>query len=361
MLRDTDTDSEAGHGRASSAPASAEAADLVYCSDAEPGITRRRAGTGFSYRDAKGSRIAAADTLARIRALAIPPAWTDVWIANSPDCHIQATGRDQRGRKQYRYHARWTACRDEVKYGSLVAFGRSLGAMRRRVDADLSLRGLPRERVLGTVVWLLDNLMIRVGNMGYAKQNKSFGLTTLRDRHVKVSGATLRFAFRGKSGKEWDLKITDRRIARIVKGAQDIPGQHLFQYKDDAGERRAIASQDVNAYLREIGGQGFTSKHFRTWGGTVAMAKELAGTPLPQTKRETAIVLNAAIDAVAGKLGNTRTVCRNCYIHPLVIETWMAGELEREIAAVARRVRRAPKWMDRDEAITLRWLEERTS
>ena len=358
MLRETDNDISS---RSAAAEASAQSADLVYCSDVEPGISRRRAGKGFSYHDAGGRRIAKAETLARIRALAIPPAWDEVWIANSADCHIQATGRDQRGRKQYRYHARWTACRDEVKYGSLLAFGRSLPAMRRRVDADLSLRGLPRERVLATVVWLLDNLMIRVGNMGYAKENKSFGLTTLRDRHVKVSGSTLRFAFRGKSGKEWDLKVTDRRIARIVKGAQDIPGQHLFQYKDETGERRAIASQDVNAYLREIGGQGFTSKHFRTWGGTVAMAKELAGTPVPETKRETAMVLNAAIDIAAHRLGNTRTVCRNCYIHPLVIETWLAGKLGAEMVETAGKVRRAPKWMDRDEAILLRWLEGRAA
>jgi len=336
----------------------AEAAELIYATDDAPGIRRRRSGRYFSYHDPSGRLLRDEDALARIRQLAIPPAWTEVWIAPSADAHIQATGRDVKGRKQYRYHVRWAACRDEVKYSSLVAFGRALPAIRRRVDADLASRGLSRDKVLASIVWLLDNVMIRVGNIGYAKQNGSFGLTTLRDRHVQVAGSTLRFAFRGKSGKDWKLKVTDRRVARVVKGAQDIPGQHLFQYFDEAGARRAVASHDVNAYLREIGGEGFTSKHFRTWGGTVAMAAELAALPLPETKRETAVALNAAIDRVAARLGNTRSVCRKCYVHPLVVDGWLAGTLAPELAD-ARRGLRTPKQLDRDEAILLAWLSRK--
>jgi DNA topoisomerase-1 len=332
---------------------SAKAASLVYASDAEPGIARRRAGKGFRYVDADGGKVTDEPTLARIRALAIPPAWTDVWIAPSPRVHIQATGRDARGRKQYRYHARWAECRDEVKYSSLVEFAGQLPAIRQKVDADLSLRGLPRDKVLASVVWLLDNLMIRVGNAGYAAENGSFGLTTLRDRHVRIAGDTLRFAFKGKSGKEWKLRISDRRIARIVKGAQDIPGQHLFQYFDEQGQRRQVASQDVNDYLKTDG--DFTSKHFRTWGGTVDAATELARTPLPSSARAAARELNAAIDRVAARLGNTRSVCRKCYVHPLVIDSWQAGDLQSQLAEIARHVRQR-KWMAREEAIVLEWL-----
>ena len=339
------------------AQAAAEAASLVYASDAEPGIIRRRAGRNFAYLDARGRRIVHADTLQRIRALAIPPAWSDVWIAASDDAHIQATGRDAKGRKQYRYHARWAECRDEVKYSSLVAFGRTLPAIRRKVAADLSLRGLPRDKVAASIVWLLDNLLIRVGNAGYARENGSFGLTTLRDRHVEITGSRLRFAFRGKSGKEWRLSVADRRVARVVKGAQDLPGQHLFQYLDEDGSRRAIGSHDVNDYLRACGG-AFTSKHFRTWGGTVRAVAELVERPLPETAGATKRELNAAIDAVAARLGNTRTVCRKCYVHPLVVDTWLSGELEAEIRTVGRRARQR-KGMPRDEVILLRWLESR--
>ena len=337
----------------------AQAAALTYCSDEGAGITRRRSGTGFSYRDDKGRLVRDSIELARIRSIAIPPAWTDVWIAPSPTCHIQATGRDARGRKQYRYHARWAECRDEVKFGSLAAFGRAIPAIRRKVEEDLSRRGLPRERVIATVVWLLDNVMIRVGNLGYARQNRSFGLTTLRNRHVEIDGSTLRFAFRGKSGKEWNLRVTDRRIARIVKTAQDLPGQHLFQYVDGDGTRRSVASHDVNAYLRESGAEGFTSKHFRTWGGTVIAADELGRTPCPAAKREAAMTLNAVIDRVAAKLGNTRTVCRNCYIHPLVIDSWLDGKLTGELSAIRARGGRTPRWLDREEAVLLGWLESR--
>jgi DNA topoisomerase-1 len=339
-----------------SAEEAAASVDLVYCSDAEPGIRRRRSGAGFSY-IREGRRVVDAKTLDRIGSLAVPPAWTDVWIATDAACHIQATGRDARGRKQYRYHPRWTACRDEVKYASLVEFAEALPGLRKTMDADLRRRGLPREKVVGVVVWLLDNAMIRVGNAAYARDNKSFGLTTLRDRHVDIDGATLRFTFRGKSGKEWRLRLTDRRVARVVKGAQDLPGQHLFQYLDDEGGRRAVGSQDVNAYIHENAGEAFSSKHFRTWGGTVRAAEILAEVPTPPARREAARVLNGVVDAVAARLGNTRAVCRGCYIHPRVIEAWSEGRLADELAGIRRRFRRSPDGLDREEAVVLRWLQ----
>ena len=306
---------------------------LVYGSDSDPGIRRRRAGSGFSYHGADGRRVSDPEVLERIRALVIPPAWTDVWIAPEPDWHLQVTGLDARGRKQYRYHARWTACRDEVKYANLVEFARALPRLRRVIEADLGRRGLAREKVIATVTRLLDITMIRVGNAAYARDNGSFGLTTFRDRHVRIDGASLRFRFKGKSGKEWRLKVSDRRVARIVKGAQDLPGQHLFQYLDEEGEPRRIASQDVNAYIRAAAGGPFSSKHFRTWGGTVRAVSLLAELAPPSSKRQLAVATNAVVDAVAAQLGNTRTVCRKCYIHPLVLDRWQEGTLGEEVAA----------------------------
>ncbi|ALA19181.1 MULTISPECIES: DNA topoisomerase IB [unclassified Chelatococcus] len=339
-------------------PASAEAADLLYINDGEPGIRRRRAGRGFFYVDAAGRRVEDEATMARIRSLAIPPAWTDVWIAPTSRGHVQATGRDQRGRKQYRYHPLWTACRDEVKYATLAAFARALPRMRRRVRRDLALKGVPRERVLAAVVWLLDRAMIRIGNETYRRQNKSFGLTTLRARHVAVRGASLRFAFRGKSGKEWNLRIEDRRIAKVIRSVQDLPGQHLFQYRDEDGSRRPVASQDVNDYIRAAsGGEPFSSKQFRTWGGTVLAARLLSGTPLLETKRERARSLNEVIDAVAAQLGNTRAICRRCYIHPGLISSWEEGRLAEELADVRARLGRPPAGLARNEAVVLAWLE----
>ena len=330
---------------------------LVYGSDSDPGIHRHGEPGHFDYHWPNGRRVADPATLARIAALAIPPAWTDVWIAADADGHLQATGKDARGRKQYRYHVRWTQCRDEVKYANLLGFARALPRLRKAVAADLARRGLGRERALATVVWLLDRTMIRVGNAAYARDNASFGLTTFRDRHVRVEGATLRFAFRGKSGKEWKLRISDRRIARCVKGMQDIPGQHLFQYLDEAGERRAIASQDVNAHIRAAAGGPFTSKHFRTWGGTVHAAILLAPVEPPATVRGRAAALNAVIDAVAARLGNTRSVCRTCYVHPQVAEHWADGRLATALTELRRRYRRAPVGLDRAEYLVLRWLE----
>ncbi|TPJ39073.1 DNA topoisomerase IB [Mesorhizobium sp. B2-7-1] len=334
---------------------SADRASLSYVSDADPGIRRLRKGKGFRYASPNGSAVSA-ETLVRIKAIVIPPAWTDVWISPDPDGHIQATGRDQRGRKQYRYHPQWTEERDDVKYSSLVAFAESLPALRRQIDADLRRHGLPLERVVASVVWLLDNTMIRIGNAAYARDNKSFGLTTLRDRHVEITGSSLRFAFKGKSGKEWKLKLVDRRIAKVVRGAQDLPGQKLFQYLDEDGERRPVRSEDVNRYIREASGAEFSSKHFRTWGGTIHAASLFAGTELPENKTQQRRVINNVVDKVAERLGNTRAVCRKCYIHPLVFEAWSKGRLLDEMAEASKR-KRLISGLDEEETLVLRWLQ----
>ncbi|CAN5440645.1 DNA topoisomerase IB [soil metagenome] len=335
----------------------AEAASLLYISDSSPGFSRVRTATRFRYLDKTGQKLTDEKTIDRIRSLVIPPAWEDVWIAPSAKAHIQATGRDARGRKQYRYHTLWTAARGEAKYSSLIAFARALPEMRARIDSDLRRHGMPRQKVLATIVWLLDNALIRVGNTAYAKANKSFGLTTLKSRHVEIEGSTLRFAFRGKSGKEWNLKIRDRRIGRIVREIQDIPGQDLFQYLDEEGARHSIGSHDVNEYIRETSRSEFSSKHFRTWGGTVTAAGLLAETPVPGTKREMKFVVNDIIDKVASQLGNTRAVCRACYIHPSVITAWSEGRLTDEFAAIESRFRKPIDRLDEDETLVLRWLE----
>ncbi|WP_090751808.1 DNA topoisomerase IB [Paracoccus chinensis] len=310
----------------------AVSAGLVYVSDTEPGITRRRAGKGFSYRDAQGRTVKDQETLDRIRSLAIPPAYTDVWICADPDGHIQATGRDARGRKQYRYHPRFREVRDSTKYERMLDFAAALPALRARVDEDMGRRGMPREKVLATVVHLLETTMIRVGNADYVKQNKSHGLTTLNDRHVKVDGAQVRFRFKGKSGKEWNLGIRDRRVARIVKASQDLPGQHLFQYLDDEGERRTVTSGDVNAYLREISGTDITAKDFRTWTGTVLAALALAEYEKADSAAAAKRNVREAIEQVSARLGNTPTICRKCYVHPQVIDSYLSDDLALEIS-----------------------------
>jgi DNA topoisomerase-1 len=259
---------------------------------------------------------------------------------------------------QYRYHERWTACRDEVKYSNLTDFGHALPRLRETVTTDLARRGLVRPRVLATVVRLLDTTLIRVGNSAYARDNGSFGLTTFRDRHVQVDGATMRFKFKGKSGKEWMLKLSDRRIASIVKGVQDIPGQHLFQYLDTDGARHAINSHDVNAYIREAAGEPFSSKHFRTWGGTVLALEHFSELNTPTSKRDRARATNTVLDAVASRLGNTRAICRKCYVHPRVIEHWSDGRLPEDFAAIRRRFRKTPRDLTRPEYLALRWLEQ---
>lgn len=310
---------------------SAKTAGLRYVSDEQPGIRRRRAGRGFSYTGLDGTTIRDAEELRRIRSLAIPPAWTDVWICPSPRGHIQATGRDARGRKQYRYHPRWREVRDEAKYGRMVEFAQALPTIRARAQADLALRGLPRDKVLATVVRLLEDTPIRVGNEEYAKENASFGLTTMRDRHVDIEGSTLRFEFRGKGGKRHMVPVSDRRLARVVKQCQEIPGQELFQYLDEDGNRRSIDSADVNEYLRKISGAEFTAKDFRTWAGTFDAASELLKSEAFDSEAQAKTHVVRAIEKVAEKLGNTPAVCRQCYVHPAIIESYMDGSLLKEL------------------------------
>jgi DNA topoisomerase-1 len=306
---------------------SAQAAGLRYVSDIQPGIRRKRAGTGFTYVGPDGKTIHDAAELARIRSLAIPPAYTDVWICSSPNGHIQATGRDARGRKQYRYHPKWREVRDETKFGRMLAFSEGLPAIRARVERDLSLPGLPREKVLATVVRLLESTCIRVGNDEYAKSNRSFGLTTLQDRHVEISGSNLRFEFRGKSGKVHKVDLNDRRLARIVQRCQALPGEDLFQYVDDDGVRQTVGSGDVNDYIREISGQEFTAKDFRTWNGTLLAVAALKEVGAWTSQRQAKSHVLRAIDRVAEQLNNTRAVCRKYYVHPAVFESYLAGTM----------------------------------
>jgi DNA topoisomerase-1 len=303
----------------------AEDAGLRYVNDEQPGFSRRRKGEEFEYFDTKGKPIRDEQRLLRIKRLAIPPAWSDAWICPSPNGHIQATGRDARRRKQYQYHERWREIRDENKFDRLINFGKALPKIRRRVKKDLALSGLPREKVLATIVQLLERSFIRVGNEEYARENKSFGLTTMQDRHVDVKGSKLRFRFRGKSGRQHEVDVTDRRIARIVSKLQDLPGQTLFQYLDDEGDARDITSQDVNNYLREITGEDITAKDFRTWAGTVLAAIALSAAGEVETKKQAKTNIKKAIEAVATVLGNTPAVCRQCYIHPAVLEAYLNG------------------------------------
>ncbi|MET0338038.1 MAG: DNA topoisomerase IB [Caulobacter sp.] len=306
----------------------ATAAGLTYVNDGDPGFSRVKTAKGFSYRDADGRAIKDLAVVDRIDKLAIPPAWTDVWIAPKADGHIQAVGRDARGRKQYRYHADWRAIRDNHKYGRTAAFGRTLPKLRRRLEEDLAKRGLPREKVLAAVVSLLEQTLIRVGNDEYAKTNKSFGLTTMRNRHVTLTGNGAIFEFKGKSGVAHKTGFQDRRLARIVRACQDLPGQRLFQYLDDDGQRRPIESADVNNYLRDAMGEDFTAKDFRTWAGTLTMAEALSMQPEPENKTQAKSTLNTCVKAVAGILGNTAAVCRKCYIHPAVFDAFERGDLD---------------------------------
>jgi DNA topoisomerase-1 len=306
----------------------AEAAVLVYVSDQDPGIRRRKAGTGFNYVSPNGEPVRDEKTLDRIRKLAIPPAWTDVWICPDPRGHIQAVGRDQRRRKQYRYHEGWRQVRDSHKYDRVIAFGRALPKLRRRVEQDLARRGLPREKVLAAVVRVMEITLIRVGNSEYARQNRSFGLTTLRDRHARIAGGQAIFEFRGKSGKLRRTGFHDRRLARIVKACQDLPGQRLFQHLGEDGEQHAVESADVNAYLREVMGEDFSAKDFRTWAGTVSAARALMLTEPCTSAAHAKRNINACVKAVAGVLGNTAAVCRGAYIHPAVLDGYAGGALK---------------------------------
>jgi len=311
----------------------AVAAGLRYASDRDPGLMRTGKPGHFRYRDSKGKPVRDAGTLKRIRGLVIPPAWTDVWIAPFADAHLQATGRDAKGRKQYRYHPEFIAVRDSAKYAHLLAFAKALPALRRRLKQDLRRPGLPREKVMAAIVTLLEETLIRIGNEDYARANASFGLTTLRNRHVRVRGAALSFQFKGKSGKQWNLAIHDRRVARIVASCQDLPGQHLFEYRDTEDAVCAISSSDVNAYLRDISGQDITAKDFRTWAGTVKAAIGLAAV---EQKPPTRKAVRQVIAAVAADLGNTVAVCRRCYIHPAIVSAFEAGKLRLRLPRTAR-------------------------
>src|SRR5437763_16346942 len=301
----------------------AEGAGLRYVSDDRPGYTRKANGEVFKWFDAEGKLIRDEQRLLRINRLAIPPAWNDVWVSPSPNGHIQATGRDARHRKQYLYHERWREARDENKYDRMIAFGKALPKIRRRVAKDLKLPGLPQNKVLATVMQLLERTFIRIGNEEYARENKSFGLTTMKDRHVEVKGSKLRFRFRGKSGREHEVDMTDRRVAKIVSKLQDLVGQDLFQYVDEGGEVRDITSQDVNEYLREITGEDFSAKDFRTWAGTILTAIALNAQEKFETKKQAKSNINTAIKAVAGILGNTPAICRKCYVHPAIFENYL--------------------------------------
>jgi DNA topoisomerase-1 len=338
----------------------AEDAGLRYVSDEQRGYTRKRKGDDFEYFDADGKRIRDETRLLRIRRLAVPPAYTDVWICPLPNGHIQATGRDSRGRKQYRYHERWREVRDENKYDRMVVFGKALPKIRRRVHKDLGQRGLPRSKVLATVVQLLERTFIRIGNDEYAKQNKSFGLTTMRDHHVDVKGETLKFSFKGKSGVKHEVDVSDRRLAKIIRQLQDLPGQEVFQYVNGEGKVRDVTSQDVNDYLREITGEEFTAKDFRTWAGTVLAAMALNAQEPFRNQTQAKKNIKDAIAAVSKILGNTPTVCRKCYVHPGVLETYLDGGMieglqQKTEETLAKKLRN----MRSEEAAVMSFLQAR--
>lgn len=315
---------------------SARKAALRYVSDRQPGIRRVRSGKGFRYVLPDGTTLRDADELRRIRSLSIPPAWRDVWICPLANGHLQATGRDVKGRKQYRYHSAWRAERDTTKYTKMIAFGHALPRLRARVAEDLALPGLPKEKVLATIVRLLETTLIRIGNEEYARSNHSFGLTTMRNRHVAIEGATVHFYFRGKSGKKHAIDVTDRRLAHIVKRCRDLPGYELFEYLDEQGMVSSVTSADVNAYLREIAGEEFTAKDFRTWNGTVLAATALLEFEAFTSESQAKHNINDAIEVVSGMLGNTKAICRKCYVHPAVIEAYLAGTLKEGLLSVKK-------------------------
>lgn len=329
---------------------------LVYVANLENGIRRERDGDGFRYFAANGRRITSEKELARIASLAIPPAYEDVRISPDPNSHLQATGRDARGRKQYRYHPAWSDHRGEAKFSLLPAFAAALPGIRERVDTDLRRRNPNRDKALATVVWLLDNLFIRVGNETYAQENGSYGLTTLRNRHVNLEGQEVRFRFRGKSGKEWRLSYRDRRIANAIRRLQELPGQNLFQYLDEDGVLQTVRSQDVNAYIREAASDEFSSRQFRTWAATRLAATALSAMTAEESQRGRTRQINRVVDDIAGRLMNTRAVCRASYIHPKVFEDFESGTLAGLGSIRLSSNARAALWMDDDERRVLRWL-----
>jgi DNA topoisomerase-1 len=335
-------------------------AGLKYVRCDGVGIHRLRAGKTFRYLDPQGNAVRDRETLVRIRSLVIPPAWDQVWICRSENGHLQATGYDARGRKQYRYHPRWRAVRDETKYHKLVAFAQALRQIRTRVERDLTLSGLPRPKILATVVRLLEATLIRVGNQEYARENNSFGLTTLREKHAQVNGTTLHFHFRGKSGQVHEIDLHDSRLARIVKHSQELPGEELFHYVDEEGQARSIDSADVNAYLHEIAGEEFTAKDFRTWAGTVLAWRALAAREACTSKTQAKHNIVAAIQCVAERLGNTRAVCKKNYIHPAVVEAYLDGSLAKLLQARAGNgLAKKRSSLSDEEAAVLEFLQER--
>ena len=338
---------------------SARAAGLRYTTDTKPGLRRKRSGGSFMFVDAEGRTVRDAATRSRIRSLVIPPAWVDVWICADPRGHLQATGRDARGRKQYRYHPRWREVRDETKYHRMIGFAHALPAIRRKTSEHLARTGLPREKVLATVVQLLEKTLIRVGNDEYARSNRSYGLTTMRNGHVEVSGERVRFTFRGKSGVEHEIDLNDRRLARIVRQCRDLPGYDLFQYIDEDGERQSVGSEQVNAYLKEITGQDLTSKDFRTWAGTVLAAQLLREFDAFASDTEAKRNIVRAVEMVAKRLGNTKAVCRKCYIHPAIFEAYMDGSMLETIAQRAKKVSRAVDRLTAGENAVLGLLKRR--
>jgi DNA topoisomerase-1 len=337
--------------------ADAKTAGLRYVSDDAPGISRRQSGKGFSYRNADGETIRDEKILARIKALAIPPAWQDVWICPFSNGHIQATGFDERGRKQYRYHEKWRAVRDEHKYEKMMAFGRALPKIRRRVARDLKQRGLPRTKVLAAIVQLLEKTMIRVGNEQYAKENKSFGLTTMRNRHAKIKGNTVHFDFKGKSGVRHEIDLKDEKLTRVISKLQDLPGQELFQYEDESGEIVSIGSSDVNEYLHEIAGEEFTAKDFRTWNGTVLAAMALQEFEKFDSQTQARKNVVEAIERVAERLGNTPSVCRKCYVHPAIIDSYMDGSLAGVLSQKIKKELKDMRGLRSEEATVLAFLQ----
>lgn len=333
---------------------------MRYVSDARPGLHREPVGKGFRYTDAQGQRVRDKETLTRINSLVIPPAWTDVWICAAHNGHIQVTARDARGRKQYRYHPLWRKVRDENKYEHLISFARALPVIRQQVEKDLALPGLPRKKILATIVRLLETTMMRVGNEEYARSNGSFGLTTLRDKHVRIDGARLEFKFRGKSGVEHSIELTDRRLAGIVSRCRDLPGYELFQYLDAEGDRGSIDSEDVNEYLRRISGKRYTAKDFRTWAGTLLAALALREFEKFDSQSQAKKNLLRAIESVSAKLGNTPAICRKCYIHPVIMESYLEGSM---LHAEQRRPKKifleGVHDLDPEEAAVLALLQQR--
>lgn len=341
---------------------SAKAAGLRYVTDAKPGIRRQRRGKGFRYTNADGSPVRDPETLRRIRSLVIPPAWRGVWICPTPNGHLQATGRDARGRKQSRYHPRWREVRDETKYERMMVFGATLPAIRQQVDHDLALPNLPREKILAAIVRLLETTFIRVGNSEYAKTNHSYGLTTLRNKHVAVKSSTVTFNFQGKSGVEHTIDLEDRRLAKIVQRCRDLPGYELFQYLDADGQRHSVDASDVNDYLRTITQQDFTAKDFRTWAGTVLACEMLRQFEPAESDTQAKKNVVAAIKSVAERLGNTPSVCRKCYVHPAVLETYLGGAMMKAFEAeVQREVDKQLKSLRQEELDVLHLLESRLS